>query len=310
MSYPLLDLYAVMQNVPTIMGLDLKYYKDAWQGAYYMNGERHAYKKDKLKVKLWRGSKGCSIFVFEQGGQSVSLATWLTMYGGAADYKEAYDIMRGNAIPKAELLGDIRRSSVETRYVTKEQYEEYRQYELERCPLYSYMCRLFGEQKVREAFDRYNVTTDFHGNAVFWVVDVDGNICHDKRIKYKYDGKRDKNFGAMRKYKVGDGYNSHAYFGSHLIQDGETINVTESEKSCLYGYLYYGGIWLSCGGKNNLRDVEENMVLYPDLDAVDYWSQKGTIAEWWCDDDAKELGDNADVGDLIVEKRKKELGIV
>lgn len=303
-----LDIYAIKQRIPEIMGLNLVWKNNAWQGGYYINGERHPYRKDKLKVRVWDSKKGKVFFIHEEGGESMSLQTWLQRYGGASCYREAMEILEGNCTPKRELLEYIRPK--EGMYVSEEVYEEYRQYPLEGCNLYTWMCRLFGEQQVKEIWGRYGVTTDYHGNAVFWVRDVDGNICHDKRIKYQQNGKRDKSFGAMRKFKVGDGYSNKAYFGSHLIEDGKPINVTESEKSCLLGALYYGGIWISCGGKGNLRDVDENMILYSDLDAVDEWSQKGgTLAEWWLDEDCEGLGENADIGDLIVKKQMKTIKI-
>lgn len=310
MSYPLLDLYAVMQNVPTIMGLDLKYYKDAWQGAYYMNGERHAYKKDKLKVKLWRGSRGCSIFVHEQGNGSMSLQTWLTVYGGAADYKEAYDIMRGNAIPKAELLGDIRRSSSETRYVTKEEYEEYRQYELERCPLFTSFCRWFGEQTARSVWNKYGVTADHFGNCVYWYIDADGNICYDKVIQYGYDGRRSKTFGGTRRFTTSKGYTSRPLYGSQLIPDEGDVYVCEGEKSALAcSCVWPDKCFTATGGKGNLRDLDERFVLLPDFDAVDEWQQKAgkaRVFEWW---NGHNVGEKDDIADLVLAMVKRGFNV-
>lgn len=296
----LIDLNAVMDNIPTIMGLDLTRKGDKWQGGYYMDRSKHPYRRDKLKVWIW----DYNIWVAEEGGGAMSLQTWLCTHGGAADYKEAYRIMRGNAIPLPYVASE--REKVEGRYVPEEVFAEYCKYDLGRCNLFTWMCRLFGQSKTMEAFAKYDVTTDFYGNAVFWVRDMEGRICFDKRIKYKFDGHRDKQFGAMRKFKVADGYSNFAYFGSHLIEEGKPINTTESEKSCLLGYLAYGGVWVSCGGKGNLKDVDDNMILYCDLDCVDEWSQKGgIIAEWWLDPEAQGLGDHADIGDLIVKKKMK-----
>lgn len=299
----LIDLYSVMQNVPALMGLDLVYKGNAWEGRYYITGERHPYKRDKLKIKAWNGN----IWVHEQGGQSMSLQTWLQAYGGASDWKDAIDMMRGHSKPQPQMLSEMIRKNGETQYVSHEQFEKLEQYELERCPLFTWMCRLFGENKVRQVWKRYNVTTDYYGNAVFWVFDADGNIYYDKRIKYLDTGKRDKAFGAMRKFKVGDGYTARGLFGGHLIQDNEQINVVESEKSCLLCALFYGGLWVATGGKSNLRDIDERMVLYADKDAVEEWSNRGaTVAEWWLDKDAAGIGDTGDVGDLVVAKLRKK----
>lgn len=297
-----IDLYAVMQNVPQLMGLELTYKNNAWEGRYYISGERHPYKRDKLKIKAWNGS----IWVHEQGGQSMSLQMWLLTYAGAADWKQAMDMMRGHSNPQPRLLSEVIRRSGEAQYVSPEQFEKLEQYELNSCPLFTWMCRLFGEARVREVWKRYHVTTDYYGNAVFWVFDVDGNICYDKRIKYLSTGKRDKSFGAMRKFKVGDGFTARGLFGGHLLGADGQINVVESEKSCLLCALYYGGLWVATGGKNNLRDIDSRMVLYADKDAVEDWSNRGaTVAEWWLDDDAARLGENGDIGDLVVAKLRK-----
>lgn len=299
-----LNTVAIMQRIPEIMGLDLQKKGDVWEGGYYIDGRRH-YKKDKLKIKEWCNNGVPSIWVHEQGGQSLSLATWLINYGGARDYAHAYGIMMCQSVPDCRNYAESVVKN-EVKYVSPEQYNKLEQYELERCPLFTWMCRLFGEAKVREVWSRYHVTTDYYGNAVFWVFDADGNICYDKRIKYLATGRRDKTFGAMRKFKVGDGFTARGLFGGHLIQGDEQINVVESEKSCLLCALYYGGLWVATGGKSNLRDIDPRMVLYADKDAVEEWSNKGAaIAEWWLDEDAAAIGDTGDVGDLIVAKLRK-----
>lgn len=301
-----LNTVAIMQRIPEIMGLRLQLKGDVWEGGYYIDGRPHP-KKDKLKVKEWCNNGVPSIWVHEQGGQSISLATWLINYGGARDYAHAYGIMMCQSVPDCRNYTETVVKG-DTQYVSREQFEKLEQYELERCNLFTWMCRMFGEDRVREVWKRYNVTTDYYGNAVFWVFDVDGNICYDKRIKYLNTGKRDKAFGAMRKFKVGDGFTARGLFGGHLLHGGEEqINVVESEKTCLLCALYYGGTWVATGGKNNLREIDERMVLYADKDAVDEWSNRGaTVAEWWLDEDAAGIGEHDDVGDLIVAKLRKE----
>lgn len=302
-----LDIYAIKQRIPEIMGMDLEWKRDGWQGGYYINGERHPYRKDKLKVRVWNGERGKMFWVHEEGGESWSLVNWLQRYGGASDWKEAMEILEGNCTPKRELLEMIRPK--EGVYIGEAVLEEYKNYGLEGCNLFNWMSRLFGEDRVREIWERYGVTTDGYGNAVFWFRDMDGRICHDKRIAYQFNGRRNRQFGAMRKFKVVDGYSHKCFFGSHLVKEGSgRINVTESEKSCLLGALYYGGVWISCGGKGNLKDVDDNMFLYADMDCIDEWAQKGgVLVEWWMDEEAHGLGDKADIGDLIVKRKMKGL---
>lgn len=303
MSYPLLDLYAVMQNIPQIMGLDLTFRKDAWEGGYYMNGERHR-KKDKLKVKLWRGSKGCTIFVHEQGSESISIQDWLQKYAGAKDYKDAMDMLRWSK-PRPELL-KYERETKEVRYVPRTDFEAIKKFELERCPLYIWMCGLFGKDRVRETWEKYNVCTDTHGNAVYWYVDRDGRILHDKRIPYAADGHRRKDRGAYRNFRVGDGYTGKCYFGEHLIKDGEETLVCESEKDALIIALVTGKTAIATGGKNQLRDVGENFVLLPDCDAKEEWESKGKVCKWW--ESYPHCGEHDGVGDYLLWWWKKKYG--
>ena len=302
MASELIDLYAVMQHIPEITHMDLKWHKDAWQGRYYMSGERHPYKKDKLKIKMWRNDKGCSIWFHEQGGESMSMQQWLMTYGGASDYKEAVSIMRGRSIPDYRLQNLIRNrgEETETKYVPWSVYNACAQFDLERCPLFVWMSGIFGKDRTRDVWDMYHVTTDGNGYAVFWYTDADDRICYDKRIKYKYDGHRDKSFGGTRKYVTGEGYRDRPYFGAHLCGDGENreVCVVESEKSALVLTLAFPEkLFIATGGKNNLKDVDDRMLLYPDMDAIEYWSSiKGArVCEWWLGyDNIEEHDDYAD----------------
>lgn len=302
MGYEDIDLYAVMQHIPEMLGLELTWKKDAWEGRYYLSGEKHPYKKDKLKIKFWRTEKGCSIWLHEQGGDSMSLQNWLQRYGGAADWKEAMDMMRGNSRPDARLMNLIRTGNEinEVKYIDKKEYKSCMLFDLRRCPLFVWMAGLFGEEPVRDVWSKYHVTTDGDGLAVFWYTNSDGKICYDKRMRYKYDGHRDKSFGGTRRFLTANGYTERPWFGSHLIEDGKDIHVLESEKSVLICSLRYPDkIWISAGGKNNLRDISDDMLLYPDIDAIDYWSNRGArIVEWWAGDD--NIGEHDDYADKVV----------
>lgn len=299
------DMMAVMQHIPEILGMELTWRKDAWEGRYYLNGERHPYKKDKLKVKFWKHNGRTYIILHEQGAGSMSLENWLQQFGGCPDWKTARDVMRGCKPCALELGGARLRSEGEVKYIPQSVLEEYKQYPLENCTLFNWMCRMFGEQRVREAFERYNVTSDSDRRTIFWYVDPEGRICHDKIFKYSAYGKRDKHF-VSRKFKTGDGYRGKCFFGSHLIEPGIEVNICESEKSALLGYLEYGGVWVACGGKTNLRDVTPEMRLFPDIDAISDWSaiNGANIVEWWENADV-EIGETDDIGDMIVKRRMK-----
>lgn len=301
-----LDIYAIKQRIPEIMGMNLEWKRGGWQGGYYMNGERHPYRKDKLKVRVWRNEKGSMLWIHEEGGESLSLVNWLQRYGGASDWEEAMDILKGNSTPKRELLEYIRPK--EGKYVPEEVFAEYCQYDLGKCNLFNFMCRLFGQQRVMEAWAKYYVTSDSGGNVVWWYRDTEGRILHDKVMRYSYIGKRDKAF-TTRRFKTADGFSGRAYFGSHLVEEGKKVVLLESEKSVLLCACYFGMdndmVFLGTGGKSNTRDIDENTILLPDMDAISAWSDtKGVICEWWNLFDV-EIGEKDDIGDAIVKQIKK-----
>ena len=294
-----IDWIRVYQRVPEITGLDLTLRGKFWEGRYYINCEPHPYKQDKLKVKLY---DGC-VWLHEQGGPSMSLPTWLTQYGGANDYKHAYEIIRGKDKPLTVKPEFVAKKEVIS-YVAPDVLLGAKAYDLNKCPLFRWMCTLFPEDRVREVWDRYNVSTDNYGNAAFWYTDAEGRVCYDKRIKYLETGKRDKAYGGSRKFKTADGYTARPYFGAHLVQKDQPVNIVESEKSCLICTLYYGGVWLATGGKTNLKDVPDECVLWPDMDAISEWQNKGAIKEWW---NGEQVNEHDDIADLIVRKTLNNL---
>lgn len=298
-------MIGVLSRCNEIMGLDLKQDRGRWIGRYYIDGSVHPYRRDKMKVVLWKNTGGSSVWVHEEGGESMSLVNWLQRYGGAADRSDALRIMKGLDKPKKDFVSSVILRNGKVSHVDMEDFLKYGAYDLGKCNLFAWLSVLFGRDSVVSAFRRYNVTTNADGDAVFWYMNADGKIAHDKVMRYLRNGHRDKSFGGFRVYKTADGYSDRCFFGSHLITDGEVVNVVESEKTCLLGYLYYGGVWISCGGKNNLKDVDSDMVLYPDMDAIEDWQQKSgaTICEWWLDDTG--TGDHDDVGDMIVRKVRK-----
>lgn len=60
--------------------------------------------------------------------------------------------------------------------------------------LFKYLCMKVGEDKVRNAFQQYNVGTAclWNGSTIFWQIDIDGNVRTGKIIKYGPDGHRVK----------------------------------------------------------------------------------------------------------------------
>lgn len=298
------DPLAAFENAPKLLGMELRLCgQNKMCGGYYLNGEPHPFRREKLKVFISRGS----VWVSEEGGRCVSLPQWLIEFGGAADFKDALRMIKGES-QALHWSGEMRqRRTGEVKYVGKDVLEAAKRYDLTKCALFRWMCGLFPEEKVREAWERYNVTTDGKGQAVFWYVNQDGKILYDKRILYKPDGHRDKSFFPARQYRVADGYSGRCYFGASLERegsDGRKSFIVESEKSALLGYLYYGRAFLATGGKGNLREVDSNMMLMPDMDARREWEEKGEVFRWWEKWGISDIPEKSDVGDMIEWKMK------
>ena len=286
------NVLRAFEQVQIIMGLDLtRKRNDMWWGGYYLTGERHSYRRDKMKVAIYNGD----IWVHEEGGVSQSLATWLVNNGRAADYREAYRILACKGKP-LDVQRFFEKRKVVASYVPRSVVDAMGQFDLRKCPLFRWMCTLFPEDRVRDVWKMYNVTTDSKGNAVYWYVDAEGRVCYDKRCRYGDDGHRYKTFGGTREYRTADGFTARPYFGAHLVKEGWEVRICEAEKTCLLATLAYGGVWLATGGKGNLKDVA-NAKLYPDKDAYEEWSAKGTCVPWF--EGWSECGATSDIGDLI-----------
>lgn len=291
------NVLRAFEQVPSIMGLDLtRKRNDMWWGGYYLTGEQHSYRRDKMKVAIYNGD----IWVHEEGGVSQSLATWLVNNGRAADYREAYRILDCKGKP-LDVQRFFEKRKVVASYVQRSVVDAMGQLDLRKCPLFRWMCTLFPEDRVREVWEMYNVTTDSKHLAVFWYADSEGRIAFDKRVAYKEDGHRDKSFGGTREYRIADGFTARPYFGAHLVKEGDEVRICEAEKTALLYTLATSKVMLATGGKGNLKDVA-NAKLYPDRDAYEEWSAKGVCEPWF--EGWHECGATSDIGDLIEWKVK------
>lgn len=300
------DPVAALNNCPKLLGMELERHGNGLQGPYYLNGDRHAYRKDKLKCFIRSGS----VWVFEEGERCISLPQWLIEFGGASDFKDALRMIKGES-QALNWNHEVRRKATgEVRYVSQDVVNGLKAYDLNKCPLFRWMCTMFPEDKVREVWDKYNACTDSHGNAVFLYTNQQGRVLFDKRIAYKEEGHRDKNYFPARQFRVADGYTERCYYGANLPDDGKKAFICESEKSVLLANLYYQGRrFLATGGKGNLREVEPNTLLVPDMDAREAWEEKGEVFRWWEKSGIpiEQIPEHWDIGDMIVYKMTGKL---
>lgn len=284
------DPLIALKNAPKLMGMELVQHGNGLQGGYYLNGDRHPYRKDKLKVFISRGS----VWVSEEGGRCISLPQWLIEFGHCADYKEAIRVIKGQSQAIHWNHEMRKKQEAQVKYVSPDILQGAKAYDLNLSPLFRHMCTLFPESRVRAIWNAYNVTATSKGGTCFWYLNTEGHICHDKVVYYNETGHRIKALSMGRNFRIGDGYTENPMFGAHFKKKPK--GILESEKSALYASCFYGGVWLATGGKGNLRDSGD-IPLYADRDAEEIWSAKGDCVDWYSD--WPECGEHSDLGDKI-----------
>lgn len=306
-----IDWDSVFMRLPEIMGLPRLVLRGRyWYGPYRLNGEPHD-RVDKMVIK--QGLRDRMPIILEQGGDSVTLWSWLVTYG-CLDNRQVNNILRG--IEKVELVFNDFEYVGPVKYVEPWRFiEEGGASNRWFCPLFGFLSQVYDPCKVITAFRKYNVSTGLKSKNThtystrFWYKDMEGRICYDKSMFYGYDGHRLKDERPMRKYKRNDGYTGSCFFGEDTLVEGRPVFVVESEKSAIICHLEYPDFnWVACGGKNNLdmldrlRNKGYDVYLVPDVDAVDEWTKMGKVWPWWerC---GINVGEKWDIADYILIKR-------
>lgn len=306
----MIDWDAVWSNVPQITGLDLHLWGRKWYGQYYIDGTPHASRRDKLVVG--RGRDGMPL-VLEQGGESMTLWKWLSVYGGVAQGDVRGVLER---CERRKLADTCRQWQGECRYVGRERWlEEGGDMGVWTDPLYIWLCGMFPAEKVAQVLERYHVTSGLRDRRTgivgtrFWYFDSEGRICHDKTMFYGPDGHRMKDLRPLRRYQRKWGYCGECLFGEDSVDREGSIKVVESEKTALLAALQFGGNWVATGGMNALSGLRKwqgrRIWLVPDVDGAGQWERHGRIWRWW-ENCGMQVGQKWDIGDLIVEMKKGE----
>jgi hypothetical protein len=243
--------------------------------------------------------KSGKVRIIEQGEQSLSVWDWLIAYGDCNSNKEARArlLAEGNGIVTKRYEPEIKRSrhiDEQTVFNSMGKYSD---------TLFSWLCTVFPEQEVINAYDLYNVGSDGL-KTIFWYKNFIGKYCFDKVMTYKNDGHRDKVKVPGRTFMLRDGYTDRCFFGEHLLEDWRKENfVVESEKTALILYLYSGRKTIATGGSSCLASVGKGSILLPDYDkAGDTWSDWGKVSDWW--NRFKDVQEGDDIGDSIIKKKQ------
>jgi hypothetical protein len=67
--------------------------------------------------------------------------------------------------------------------------------------------------------------------------------------------------------------------------------------------LYFGGDWAATGGKSNTSLINDEHILFPDVDAYQEWEGRfpGQCVKWW-ERLSYNYGDKDDLADYIFKK--------
>jgi hypothetical protein len=311
----MIDYARVFTGLPEIMGIPMKMFQGKWYASRKIDGS-YSMRWDKLVCRMVDDG----IQVLEQGGETMTLFNWMIKYGGCRDrFAAKMRLIECGAgyLPMPEYKGE----DVETRYVLQRNVDLSVEARLQTHDnLTMWLKSIFDPGSVETVLRMYQVGVGrryvagaYRNMTQFWYIDSQRRVLHDKLMLYRPDGHRDREIAPGRMFKKSKGYNSYGLFGEHLIptHGGGNVYVVESEKTALLGALYYGkGLWLACGGKNNLRacGVKEGWKILPDVDAFKTWKNLfgGACIEWWSGYKGVEIGEKWDIGDLIVERLIKK----
>lgn len=182
----------------------------------------------------------------------------------------------------------------------------------------------------------YRVGTSLKGATEGWTVfpliDMDLYVRDVKLMAYKPDGHRDKdskyNFNWMSsmlekagRFNPNEFHTQKCLFGLHLAKafTQAEVCIVESEKSALICSGFSNPekkIWMATGGKSGLKpamlqpliDLKRIVILYPDFDAYDEWTERCKAIDSpyvRVSNLVKKLhkpcdGDKADIADIMV----------
>lgn len=293
----------IFLNLDTFTGLPLTLKGRRWFGKCYIDGTLH-HRWDKTTCYMYDDK----IYIIENGGDKLSLWDWMLRYGGCNNNSDvAKKLSEESSVIIMSPIREFKEPPL--KYVYPNVLEN-----TMRCysdNLFLWLITHFSESEVLSVYRKYKV-----GNlnskrgilTIFWYVDKNDKVCFDKKMLYKEDGHRNKDYGGGRKYKVDDGFRGKCYFGEHLLKDrdGKRIFLVESEKTAIILSLKYPkNIYLATGGVNGLREIEEDWILLRDYDkAGEMWESRGNCVKWW--EKYSKVEEGWDIGDSIICEMEKE----
>lgn len=143
----------------------------------------------------------------------------------------------------------------------------------------------FGATAAEEIFYTHYVGTYisndvYNGAAIFFFVDIHGQICSKKIMQYDRNGNRIKKPFNLIKQENPESYKKCLYNERFTALSSKEIAIVESEKTANIMSLYRPDfIWLATGGNNRLNPLllepllDRKIALFPDQGSYENWKK-------------------------------------
>jgi len=204
-----------------------------------------------------------------------------------------------------------------------------------------FLCEILTNEQIHSIGEIYALGATKTAEVIFWQIDYNGKVRTGKIMQYNpITGRRLKHeSGAIdwvhnklkKTNQLPEDFNlQQCFFGEHLLKlyPDKTVAIVESEKSALIASAIFPElVWLGAGNMNGLSiekcQVLQNrtVILFPDLNAFDKWSEKAIQIEKGCNckisvstilediatPEAKAKG--LDVADFMIEQLRKKMAL-
>jgi hypothetical protein len=165
-----------------------------------------------------------------------------------------------------------------------------------------FLCEILTDKQIHFIGENYALGATKIAEVIFWQIDFNGKVRTGKIMQYNPEsGRRLKHesgaidwvHNKLKKTKhLPEDFNlQQCFFGEHLLKlyPDKTVAIVESEKSALIASAIFSElVWLGAGSINGLS-IEKcqvlknrNVILFPDLNAFDKWSEKAIQIEKHC----------------------------
>lgn len=183
---------------------------------------------------------------------------------------------------------------------------------------YTWFHDLVGTQDCIRIFKYFSVGTAKYRGTIFWYQDINGRWVNGKKLKFKLNGKRNKEIHPKYLFRIDDGY-SHSFFGEFQLRFyplSLPVNILESEKSVVLSFWKFPNqIWLASGSSTGCTKDKAAILRNRSVRIFNDMDEAGRAGAERACRNFKKLGievkmvdlepgrnDGADIGDLILEQ--------